>query len=475
MRLGQKSAVHFASQFLASIAGFVATLYIARELGSDVLGTYALFTAVLIWLKTVVGSGVQQAIKKRVSEVDGSGRDLGAGLVIETGAFAVVSAGLLAFREETNDYLQFEATLLLVVSLAVVLAFSLVRAALHGEEKVHLAAVLRPLDRVVRSSVQLAVVFLGLLGGGVAGLIWGYVAGAAVAVAGGIVLVSMRPRVPRRRHFRRVLRFTRYSWLSGIEERAFSAMDTVILGLFVSQSLIGYYEVAWNLASLMAIFGVSVAQSLFPTLSGLDSEQADEVVADLINDGLAYVGLFLLPGVVGAALVGEYVLAIYGSEFREASGVLVILVLARLVYAYESQFISSLNALDYPGIAFRVNLVFVVANLVLNFALVSLFGWLGAAVGTGVAAFLGLVLAYRALSEIIAFDIPVAEIANQVTAALMMGAVVAVAELALTNGRSASIVETFLLVGLGAGIYFGALIGLSERFRMTVRDNLGIH
>lgn len=472
MRIGQTSVVHFGSELLASLAGFVATLYIARELGSAALGTYALFVAVLIWLKTIFGSGLHQAITKRVSEAEGGGEYLGAGVLIQAALLVALVAVLLAARPYLNAYLDFSGTVLLIVALTVVLAYSLVTATLHGAEKVHLAALLQPLDRVVRSGVQLGVVFLGIIGGGVAGLVWGYVAGAAVAAVAGAMLLSLQPTLPTRDHIRRVIAFTRYSWLSGIEGRSFSSMDTVILGLFVTSSFIGYYEVAWNLASLLAIFGNSIAESMFPTISKLDSNAEYGTIRNLVSNGLAYAGLFLIPGFVGVLFIGQTVLGIYGPEFQRASTVLAILVAARLIYAYEAQFVNTLNALDHPDVAFRVNVLFIVANIGLNLTLVYLYGWVGAAVGTAGAALVGLLFAYRALSVHISVDLPIGELLRQFAAAGVMALALYPSRDLLLGLVRKPIPEALVLVTFGAAVYFGALVVLSSKFRATVQDNI---
>jgi len=472
VRLGQTSVIHFGSELLASIAGFVATLYIARELGSSTLGTYALFIAVLIWLKTGFGSGLHQAIIKRVSEVGDSQRYFGAGLVLQTAIFSVVVVGLAVFRSPLNAYFGFDGTWLLIASLGVILTFSLISSTLHGVQKVHVAALLRPLDRIVRSGVQLAVVFLGIIGGGVVGLVWGYIAGALVAAIAGALLLSLRPKMPTREHIASVLDFTRYSWLSGIEGRSFSAMDTVVLGFFVTSSFVGYYEVAWNLASLLAIFGNSISESLFPTISELDSNADRDAVTDLVTNGLAYTGLFLLPGFVGVVLIGDSVLGLYGQEFEQAATVLAILVVARLIYAYESQFVVTLNALNHPDIAFRINLAFLVANVGLNVALVSLYGWIGAAVATATAALVGLVLGYYALANVMDFRLPVRELSQQLLAAFLMGGVLFLTRDVVIETLNSRLQEAILLVSFGALVYFVTLLGLSTRFRMTIRDNI---
>lgn len=471
VRIGQTSVVHFGSELLASLAGFFATLYIARELGSGALGTYALFVAVLIWLKTIFGSGLHQAINKRVSEADASAEYFGAGIIIQAAVFLVLVAGLVAARSPINDYLGFGGTPLLAVALTAVLAYSLITSTLHGVEKVHLAAVLQPLDRVVRSGVQLAVVFLGIIGGGVAGLVWGYVAGAATAGVAGALLLSLRPKLPTREQLSKIVEFTQYSWLSGIERRSFSGMDTVVLGLFVTSSFIGFYEVAWNLASLLAIFGNSVAQTLFPTISKLDSSAEYESIRNLVNDGLSYTGLFLIPGFVGVLLIGDSLLSIYGSEFQRATTVLAILVAARLIYAYEAQLVNTLSAIDYPQLAFRVNILFVATNIVLNLLLVYIYGWIGAAIGTTLAALVGLVVAYYVLDDIITVKIPFGEIARQVAAAFVMGIALFPSQGFLAGLFQQPLLEALTLVSFGAAVYFVVLLVLSERFRITIQNN----
>lgn len=441
-------------------------------MGGAVLGTYSVFVAVLIWSKTITGSGLHEAVKKRISETGGSTRDLSAGLVLQAVGFLIVAIIAVMFSDSLNSYLGFRGTLPLVGTLSVVLAFAFVRAALEGQRKVHISSLLWPLDRVVRSGLQLGVVFLGLLGGGLVGLVWGYAAGAVTATVVGLLALDVRLQIPRREDFEYVLGFVRYSWLSGIEERTFSSMDTVVLALFVAPNLIGYYEVAWNLASILAVFGTSISDSLFPSISKLESQNEHEAISGLVSDAITYTGLFIVPGLVGAAIVGSRILGIYGTEFQEAETVLIILVLARLIYAYEAQFISTLNAINRPEVAFRVNAIFVAATLGLNILLISQFGWVGAAIATTIAASIGLVLAYRALAQLLNFEIPVRELANQGIAAAVMGVVVYVAELSLEPTNIPGIYVTLFLVGVGAVIYFGALGGISQQFRTTFRDNI---
>ncbi|KOX96005.1 oligosaccharide flippase family protein [Halorubrum tropicale] len=472
MRLGHVSAINFGSQILASLSGFVATLYVARELGSAALGKYALFIAVVIWMKTFFGSGLHEGVRKRLSERGERRGILGAALAIQVGLLIVVGIVILLFHSQVNHYLRFDGADTLIGAFVALIAFAFVRSVLDGEDRVHLSSLLRPLDRVVRTGVQLSVVFLGAFGGGVLGITYGYIAGAATASLLGFVWIRIRPAVPSREDFRSLWSYLQYAWLSGIEERSISSMDTVVLGLFVASNLIGYYEVAWNVASILAVFGTSISTTVFPTLSKLESEGKQDQVGEIISQSLAFSGLFVIPGLAGGIVIGDQILGIYGPEFEQASLVLLILIFARLVYAYESQLISALNAIGRPEIAFRINAIFVASILSLNLILVNQFGWIGAAVGTAVAAMIGLVLAYKSLSEVVDFALPTTELTTQFISAITMAGVVAWLETSWFTGLRSETFTAILLVAVGAVVYFLTLATTSSRFRGTVRNNL---
>jgi O-antigen/teichoic acid export membrane protein len=473
MRIGQTSVVHFLSQIVTSVFGFVVTVYLARELGDAVLGNYFLVVAVLVWLKVLGGQGIQMAVRKRISEGTAEAQYLGAGLGLQLVAFVVLAVSLLIFESRVNDYVRTEAAVPLVALLFTGLLFWQVRGALEGRHRVDLSSLLPPLDRSLRGVFQVGVVAVGL------GTVWWLLAGYAVAellVAGiGLLLLAVRPRLPTREQVVSMLDYARYSWFTGIESRTFASMDTLVLGAFsIASGLIGVYEIAWNLASILAVFGTSISTTLFPAISELSSADNNAISGDagtisrLINDAVAYSGLFVVPGLVGCLVIGDAVLAIYGEEFTRGYTVLVVLVFARLIYVYESQFTNVLAAIDRPEAAFRVNVTFVLTTLVLNVALVASFGWLGAAVATATSALIGLGVSYVALRQYVAVSIPIGELANQAVAAGLMGIVVYSVRGYVGSGTT----WTVVLVIVGSTVYFVVLAVLSQRFRTTVGRNL---
>ena len=480
MRIGQTSVIGFTSQIVSTAVGFLATLAIVRVLGDDAFGTYSVVVSVVVWFQIIGDLGVRKAVNKRLSEPGDDDGYFLAGASLQFAIFVVMAAFLFLLAGIT-DSLPDRAivhaigtyTPFIVGLLFVSVAYAFVGATLNGRHLVHLSAMLGSGERALRSILQLGVVFAGL---GIAGLFWGYAVSGAVAAVVGIVFLRRRENpirlaIPGRRHFSRLASYSRYSWLSGIETQAFKSMDTIVLGAFLVTNrvdLVAIYEVSWNIASLFAVFSTAISDALFPEVSQIASTDGPERVAGLIEDALAYAGLFVIPGLVGAALLGDAVLSIYQPSFATGWLVLVVLVVARLVYGYGNQFTNALNAIDRPDAAFRVHGVFIGSNLVFNLVLVWQFGWIGAAVATTISAVVSLLLGYRALTAIVDLTVPVRELARQWAAAGVMAVVVLAGR--VTFGATIPVAVVFAFVG--AATYFVALSAFSSRFRSTVLANL---
>ncbi|WP_135363170.1 lipid II flippase MurJ [Halosimplex halophilum] len=468
MRLGRTTLFHFASHVVVSLAGFAATFAIARLGGADLIGLYAPAVAVAFWLN-IPATAVGDSLTKRLSEGSDRGEYLATGLVMLAGIAVVLGVAVVLGTPLVNWLVGAEVGD--VVALLVVgnVAFIGVRAVLNGEKKVARAAGTKSLERIVRSVLQIAAVAAGY---GVTALVAGHAAALFVGTLAAVVFVDLSPGRPTRRAARSLFDFARYTWLSTLKTRAFSWMDTVVLAAFaVGSTLIGVYEVAWSLASVFALVAVSVKSTLFPEMSELGVDDEHDRIHHYLNEGLVFTGVFVIPGLFGAWALGERVLRIYRPEFTQGAPILVLLVLARMLAAYGEQFLNVVNAIDRPDVAFRVNLAFAGSNLLLNVALIYLYGWVGAAVATVLSAGVGLVYSYVALSRLVGRpDVPVLEIARQAVAALVMVAAVVSVRPAVPTGN-------YLTIGLvlaGAAVYTAVLIAVSGRIRAKVRGLAGV-
>lgn len=471
MRLGQTSAVFFVSKFLGSIIGFFASVALARILGKGVLGQYATVMALVTWC-TIVGTvGLSESITKRLSEGDEFAEYASAGLIMMCAIAGVVILVIVLFREWMNAYVGAPVTFLLAIIVVVSLLSGLGSAALRGRHLVHVTSVLSTVAQLVRSVLQIALLLAGF---GLQAMLTVYALSRLLPGVVATRYIDDGLTLPSRRHFASLFDFAKFSWLGNVQSRVFNTLDVLLLKAFVASGFVGIYSAAWSIGLVLDIFGNAIRATMFPEMSKVSSDDDYDTVADLTEDALTFSGLFLIPGFVGGIIVGERLLRIYGEGFGAGAEVLTILLFAQLIYTYTKQLLNTLNAINRPDLAFRTNALFIGTNVVLNVTLILLYGWVGAAVATLCSGIIGIVVASWYVFRLLDISIPVTEIGRQWAAALLMGAVVyalrAVTESnPLTRYNAAYVV---CLVGIGAAVYFGTLLGISRRFRMTVTDNV---
>ena len=478
MRLGQTSIIVFLSQLLGSALGFLATLYFARELGAEVIGLYAVVLTVVGWLALAGELGIGKATVKRISEGDERGAYLSAAIIWLLVLAGGVSVAVVltrpvfeAYVSEFDQYVALSVVWFVVAIIVVKLFYRTVFRTLRGEKKVHIAGLLGPVQIGSQSLIQIGLVFVGY---GLLGMLVGYVVGGILVGIVGLYWVTVRPRLPSRRHFRSLFDYAKFSWLGSLKARTFNEVDILILGVFVNSALVGVYAVAWSIAKFLDLFSGAISSTMFPEISFSSTQRSTEAISGYVEDSLAFSGLVAIPGLVGGTLLAERLLRIYGPEFVRGAAVLALLILATLVYSYLKQLLNALNGIDRPDLAFRVNAVFIALNAGLNVVLIWQYGIEGAAVASVLSVVVALVLCYHTLNGLVEFHTPFGEISRQIVAAALMGAVVWTTLFAIdtTDAIDHNFAIVVMLVCLGAAVYLLTLFGISTRFRQTVRRNL---
>lgn len=471
MRIGQTSVIYLSSQIAGSVLGFLATIYFTRTLGEEIYGFYAITLALVSWLGIVKSAGFGGAMIKRMSEDEEPDAYFAAGTAIKVTLTTLVAIGVFVFREQVNSYVGQPVAEFVILLLIVSIFNGLVNSALQGTHRVHIYAPLRTAKQGAQSIVMIAFVYLGWE---LVGMLLGYAIGTAVIATIGLLVVRPTFVRPRWQHVVSLFDFAKFSWLGSMRKKTFSEMDIIVLGLFVPAGLTGIYAVAYTLAKFLDIFGSAIRTTLFPELSKRSAADDTNMVQTLTNDALSYAGLFLIPGIAGAAILGDRLMLVYGDGFEIGAQVLTILLVGILAYSYNRQLLNTLNAIDRPDLAFRANAAFIVSNLVLNIALIYTIGWLGAAIATASSAAIGLIFGFYYTRRHVGFSVPFEEISKQCIAALLMGVVVYAARVIGEPHPIADHNEIFVvtLVGFGALVYFLVLFTISSTFRTTVSRNL---
>ncbi|SEL75849.1 oligosaccharide flippase family protein [Haloferax larsenii] len=470
-RLARASALQFIVRIGQTVAGAIATIYFVRELGVDTFGFYVLTMATVNWI-TVPSVGIRSSVMKRVSDSERRSRFYSAGVVLQSAFVLFAALVLYLLRNQVNDYIGLppgpyglDAVGVITAILAATSSANIFLAVIRGEGRLEISSVFEGIWGVLRPGLQVGLV---VFGGGVFALLAGEFFAAAFIVGVTPVVVNARFVLPTSDEFKQLYDYGRYSWLSNLKSMSYSWLDTIILGLFVGKALIGTYEVAWRISALFTILPASFGKTLFPTVSEYSSQDRYEDIAEAVGRSLSFATLFAIPGLVGALIIGDGVLSLYGKSVTDISAgysILAILCIGRVVESGEIILMQVLNALDLPERTFKISIIFVISNIVLNGILISIFGVVGAAVATSTSIAVGTALAVRALPDELNLKFDSEVIKSQVVASLIM-AVVLLGMIQMASPESELLVLVY--VGIGGTVYFISLSVLSEKTKRQI-------
>lgn len=161
-------------------------------------------------------------------------------------------------------------------------------------------------------------------------------------------------------------------------------IDSFVLGIYVSDSEIGVYNVAIKIA-LGASFAMEAINSgLAPKVARLYFDKKEKELQEIVsfstvlNFGVT-VGIVLL-----IIIFNQFLLGLFGEEFKSGAAVLLILCLVHLLNSFMGSAAIIMQMTGYQKQYQNIAVAALVINLGLNFLLVPRFGNIGAALATAI-------------------------------------------------------------------------------------------
>jgi O-antigen/teichoic acid export membrane protein len=459
MSVEKKMAVNILTKFLSSGSRFLTVSYIAIFLGPSVLGAFALYRTVVSFGIFPLDMGLQDTAVKRISESDSKKRDRFCATVCLISIVLFLSAlpVLYLLRGPIAVFIGNDIFLFIVLSIYGQAGVGITNSVLKGENRIEAVSYLNLVRKVITSALQLGLAMIGM---GLTGLVIGEVVGFGLSIMIGGAISATGFRRPNKQHFRDVIEFSKYSWITPLNRRIRANMDTFILRLFVGPAMVGVYELVWRLTGVFSHVSQALEMTLFPEISGRNSDDGN--VKELIGKGIGYGVLSIVPGVVGGLVVGRELLTFFGPTYRAGYLTLVALLVARLLMGVFDVFSSYYRGVDRPEIMFRGTLLFAIINVALNLVLVSIYGIVGAAVATGIAFAISAAYFWSRIDENI--QLPLDLIVKSVISASMMGLTVSLLSI-FVGGQ----VYVGTSIAIGGLVYFGLLYATDARIRERTR------
>ncbi len=439
------------SQIGFTFVGFLSTMYFAHAVGAGVMGVYFLFIAYLGIIGLMTDGGIGSAAIKRISEGEEPDAYFSAFVVLRSMFVILIITALLASRSYFVDLDRAGTFSWLLVALVASILQGAISSGIAGCGKMGIYSTGDFINNVSRILIQVFAVFLGY---GVAGLVGGFVVG---LIAGAIVQL----------HFFE-LRFVRFGWrhlksLSSFSfwifliyggSLIFTNSDTVMIGYFMNNADVGVYRIIVQFTSIAAFTTTALRGTLWPRISQWNQISETKLIEESLSRAFTYSLILALPLFVGGALLGDKLLYyLYGADFVNYT-TLMLLFAVQIVNIFQYFFTTYLSAMNQLKELFKITVVAVVANIILNAVLIPVMGISGAAVATLITMFMQAILARRVLARSIIIRVERSSLLNIIKASIAMGAVMGVYRLVVPLS---SVWLALVAVMVGGSVY-GILI-----------------
>ena len=414
-----KSSLKLAlARSLSLVSRIAGVAYFAQELGASALGSLFLFQALLAVSAFPANFGFGIAVEKRISEGQDKKQIVGTGIAIKSILVLVTVVSVFFFQTQINNYVG--AVVSTYLGLAIILneARRLAVNILQGQLRVGETAIFDLVYVFIWIGSGSFFVFLGysveLL---IISIIFGKVGQLLIAVS----KLSIQIGKPSTRQAKSLFNYAMYSIIPEFDNQVYNWLDVLIIGLLLSQSLVGAYEIAWRVAGPVLLFTAAIGRSMFPQISQWAADGEMKKIEDSIPNIITPSIILVFPAFFGGLLLSkEILIIIFGNEFQVAWLALIVLLASKIPFSFRMIAGKTLLGLDRADLVMKTAVTDILLNIILNGILIWRIGILGAAIGTSVAMTIGSVHRLHYLSMYVNIKIPYREVGWCIFSSIIM-------------------------------------------------------
>jgi O-antigen/teichoic acid export membrane protein len=394
-QISRHSAVFFAGTLFTAVAGYLFKIYVARVLGADALGIYALGMTIVGFLGLFNGLGLPQAAVRFVAAYSATSQWerlhtflrrafglLGTANVVLAAAMMVVGPWLarsLYHAPAIVPYLYLFAAVLILGAFTTLLGQVLAGYKDVARRTVITNFIGSPLN------IVFGVVLLSL-GFGLRGYLLAQIASAAIVLLL-LLAASWRLTPPQARQAppsavpmeREVFWFSAAVFGVSILEFVLSQADKILLGAFLDVRQVGIYAVAATLVAFVPVALQSVNQIFSPTIADLHARREHALLGRLFQTLTKWIFGLTLPLAFVMIIFSKPLMRLFGAAFEAGWLVLSLGTLGQLVNAGVGSVGYLLLMSGNQNRLIRVQVIMAVFMVAATLGLVRSFGMAGVA------------------------------------------------------------------------------------------------
>lgn len=355
----------------------VFVIVVARALGPEKFGVYALLFAVTEFLAASSGTGYADYLTRETAKDERLGWGLASQLVLLRIAIAIPVAamelGILSLMHYPNVVLA--DTLLMALTLVPRSVSEAVQGVLRG---IHQYNAYLAIELFFGGSLVASAALLFMRHGGVGFAVAAEILAACAAALAGLGFAVKFKTTERiwlsgSQLLKKSVVFNAYSFIGSLYDR----FDVVLLSKFAGDYSTGIYSVAYRALNMTQIVGYGVLYSLLPALSRDPGSQEERRRLEKAMSVLLSAAFVVV--LVTMVFADPAVRLVLGPQYTEAASALKILIWAVILRYLNCALNIVLLAVGRERVFVATSLICLGVNLTGNLALIPLYGWRAAA------------------------------------------------------------------------------------------------
>lgn len=482
-QISRQSAVFFVGTMFTAAAGYLFKVYLARKLGADALGIYALGMTIVGFFSLFIGLGLPQAAVRFVASYSATEQHerlhvflrraisllLVANLVLG-GVMFLLGPWLAQNLYKTPGLVPY---IPLFITILVIGAFS----AFFGQVLAGFKDVARRtvITNFIASPSNIVFgVILIATGWGLRGYLWGQVASGAIgaclllAAAWKLMPAAARqgPQHPVALESE-VLSFSLAVFAMSVLEFLLSQADKIMIGAFLNVQQVGIYAVAASLVAFVPVALQSVNQIFSPTIADLHVRGERALLGRIFQTLTKWITGLTLPLAFVMIVFSKPLMHLFGTAFEAGWLVLIIGTLGQLINAGVGSVGYLLLMSGNQKRLLRVQAMMAIFLIVMTLVLVRSFGIIGVAVA---AALTNALTNYLCLREVrLALELwPY----NRTYLRLLVPSAASFAVIAILRELAANVHPQWLMIGVALILSYVTFCGLSLMIGLDQDDTM---
>lgn len=387
----KNSYITLVRQFTSIVIGTLLIIIIARVLGRELQGNYALITTFPAILMMFVNLGMNISTVYYVSrqEID-PGESFFNNLIIGVilsiigivaGYITIYFFGDIVFKDiKDHSYVYF-----ILIGLPFMLLNTFFQTIFQGIQDFKVFNTILVVTQI--TNFLLVLILIVLFDFGLMGALIAFISGHALTFVFILIFSVKRFNLSRGNlklnvpYLRKSFHYGFKSYMSNLVTFLNYRINIYLLAFFVGNGAVGLFFTALNLGEKLSVFTQSISSVLLPRIASMETEEERNQLTSIVS---RFTMVFMLVLSIVIFFIIDFLAPVLGHEYKETPFFLKILLPGISLLAVEKLLSNDLAARGKPEINMNVSIFNVIFSTILNIILIPIYGATGAAIATSI-------------------------------------------------------------------------------------------